>query len=116
MKIILTLVKILPAISELVKIIEELIPEAGNGETKLEMLKNIFFEIWEDGPEELWPIAVEMQKYGRVILAGALTPDNVSEAIKVAKPYAVDVASGVDKEPGKKDHSKVRDFIFRAKS
>lgn len=62
-------------------------------------------------PEELWPIAKEMDIYGPVILAGSLTRSNVAEAIKVAQPYAVDVASGVEKEPGKKDHQKIKDFI-----
>ena len=66
-------------------------------------------------PEELWPIATDMSNYGQVILAGGLTPENVSQAIKVAQPYAVDVASGVEKEPGKKDHAMVRDFIREAK-
>ena len=69
----------------------------------------------DTSPEELWPIAKEMGKYGWVILAGALTPDNVSEAIRVAQPYAVDVASGVEREPGKKDHQKLEAFIKSAK-
>ena len=67
-------------------------------------------------PEELWPIASQMRKYGTVILAGALTPINVIEAIKVADPYAVDVASGIEQEPGKKDYKKMKDFIRSAKS
>ncbi len=66
--------------------------------------------------EQLWPIAKQMGEYGPVILAGALTPDNVTEAINVAHPYAVDVASGVEKEPGKKDHQKMQDFIRAIKS
>lgn len=66
--------------------------------------------------EQLWPIARKMGEYGRVILAGALTSDNVIEAIEAAHPYAVDVASGVEKEPGKKDHQKMKDFIARIKS
>jgi len=62
-------------------------------------------------PEELWPIAREMTQYGQVILAGSLTPENVAEAIKIAQPYAVDVASGVEREPGKKDYQKIEAFI-----
>ncbi len=62
-------------------------------------------------PEKLWPIASQMKEYGRVILAGSLTPDNVSEAIRAVQPYAVDVASGVEREPGQKDHRKMQDFI-----
>ena len=66
--------------------------------------------------EQLWPIAKQMGTHGPVILAGALTPDNVTEAINVAHPYAVDIASGIEKAPGKKDHQQMRDFIRAIKS
>lgn len=46
-----------------------------------------------------------------LILAGGLNPENVGEAISIVRPYAVDVASGVEAAPGRKDHDKVRRFI-----
>lgn len=62
-----------------------------------------------------WEIAIECRRRGRLILAGGLTPENVAEAVRKVRPYAVDVASGVESEPGRKDHSKVRAFIQAAK-
>jgi phosphoribosylanthranilate isomerase len=64
-----------------------------------------------------WDLAIEAKKLGRpIFLAGGLTPGNVAEAVRTVQPFAVDVSSGVEASPGKKDHAKVRDFIAAAKS
>jgi len=63
-----------------------------------------------------WEIAAEaVKRHQRIILAGGLTPDNVAEAIRLVRPWAVDVSSGVESAPGTKDHQKVREFIRNAK-
>ena len=58
-----------------------------------------------------WHLAVVAKTFGKIILAGGLTPENVLEAVKLVQPYAVDVAGGVEKEPGIKDYGKVKQFI-----
>ena len=58
-----------------------------------------------------WGLAREAKAYGRIIIAGGLTPENVAQAVQHVEPYAVDVGSGVEASPGKKDHSKIKAFI-----
>lgn len=60
-----------------------------------------------------WDFARELVRVVRlpVILAGGLTPENVREAIRCVRPYAVDVSSGVEREPGVKDKKKIIDFL-----
>ena len=58
-----------------------------------------------------WSIAMNAARRHRIILAGGLTPENVGEAILTVRPYAVDVASGVESRPGIKDPGKLREFF-----
>lgn len=58
-----------------------------------------------------WSIARQVSAYGRVIVAGGLTPHNVAEAIETARPYAVDVNSGVESAPGRKDRRLLTEFM-----
>lgn len=63
-----------------------------------------------------WDWAREAKKYGKLFLSGGLKTDNVALALEAVKPYAVDVASGVEDAPGKKDFHKMEEFIAIVKS
>ena len=62
-----------------------------------------------------WTLAARVKQHGPVILAGGLTPDNVARAVHTVRPWGLDVASGVEAAPGRKDHDKVRRFIRAAR-
>jgi phosphoribosylanthranilate isomerase len=62
-----------------------------------------------------WNLLADFQPGVPVILAGGLTPDNVGLAVRTVRPYAVDVASGVEQGPGRKDWEKMRRFIENAR-
>jgi phosphoribosylanthranilate isomerase len=63
-----------------------------------------------------WSLAGEVPDGKRVILAGGLDPDNVADAVKAVEPWGVDVSTGVERSPGKKDPLKVKRFVERARA
>lgn len=63
-----------------------------------------------------WDLAQKAKQYGKLILSGGLRSDNIEMALGSVKPYAVDVASGVESSPGVKERSKMEEFIKRVKA
>ena len=58
-----------------------------------------------------WDVARRAAAKHRIILAGGLKVENVAAAVRIVRPYGIDVASGVESSPGKKDHGRLREFI-----
>jgi phosphoribosylanthranilate isomerase len=63
-----------------------------------------------------WPVAAAIARRRRVVLAGGLTPENVAEAIASVQPFGVDVSSGVEDAPGRKNRDKVARFLEEARA
>ena len=63
-----------------------------------------------------WSKAAELARNGNMILAGGLGVENVGQAIEAARPFGVDVSSGVESAPGEKDSQRIREFISAAKA
>ena len=63
-----------------------------------------------------WSLAIKAKEYGKIMLAGGLTHENVAAAVRRVEPWGVDVASGVESEPGKKDPRLIREFVRAARS
>jgi phosphoribosylanthranilate isomerase len=58
-----------------------------------------------------WNLAREANQFARIVLAGGLAADNIAEAIRIAQPYAIDVATRIERVPGKKDPQLVRELM-----
>jgi phosphoribosylanthranilate isomerase len=74
---------------------------------------------WSEGEARApisWEVARTAAAQRRIVLAAGLTPDNVALAVRVVQPYGVDVNSGVEARPGRKDPDRVRRFIAAARS
>jgi phosphoribosylanthranilate isomerase len=74
---------------------------------------------WSEGEPRhpiSWTLAREASRRARVVLSAGLTPETVAEAVRVARPWGVDVNSGVESQPGRKDPEKVRRFIRAARA
>src|SRR4030095_6156137 len=69
------------------------------------------------GERVAWELARRAKNMGKkLILAGGLTPENIQLAVATVQPFGVDVASGIERKPGRKDLKKMEEFITRAKS
>ena len=68
-----------------------------------------------DGVAWAWEVLGESPPGTRFGLAGGLSPENVTDAVRAVRPYLVDVSSGVESAPGIKDHTKINDFIAAAR-
>jgi phosphoribosylanthranilate isomerase len=63
-----------------------------------------------------WRMGRAAKKYGRIVIAGGLTPENVADAIAATDPFAVDICSGVESSPGKKDRERLNAFMHAVRS
>ena len=95
-------------------------------------LKNVYFDDYKaaaflldaydekefggTGKQFNWLLAREANEFGKIILAGGLNENNVSNAIEIVQPWGVDVSSGVEIEPGKKDKRKIEQFVQNARN
>ena len=87
-------------------VVHAFLVDSGNG-SKLGGTGNTFD--WS----ESGPVLKKIKARGNVVAAGGLTPENVSTAISILKPWGVDVVSGVETRPGKKDPERLRAFCAR---
>jgi phosphoribosylanthranilate isomerase len=97
---------------------ESSLTQLGNYQTEALLLDAYSPNGWGGTGERFnWELAVAAQRFGKpIFLAGGLTPENVAEAVRTVHPFGVDVSSGVESAPGKKDAGKMKAFIRAAKS
>ena len=92
------------------------------GRVELYLVRAILFDKHTDemyggtGSSFDWAVLKDIQISKKIILSGGLTPENVLRAIETVKPYGVDVSTGVEDSPGKKNHMKMRKFIEAVKN
>ncbi|MGA7554691.1 MAG: hypothetical protein WBW54_13160, partial [Candidatus Acidiferrales bacterium] len=63
-----------------------------------------------------WKLAKRASRKRRIFLAGGVTPENAAEAVVTAQPYAIDVCSGVESRPGKKDAGRMRALVLAVRA
>jgi phosphoribosylanthranilate isomerase len=100
--------------------VPETIEELGEAADALLIDANVPGQLGGSGVRVPWDRLGEsldaLDYHPRIVLAGGLTPDNVSEAIELVAPNVVDVSSGVESSPGIKDHARIRAFIAAVRS
>ena len=96
------------------------LPVYRNGSTPADtdLPDRLLFEGAASGAGRLadWDEAQGLSRVAEVILAGGLTPENVTDAIRFVKPWGVDVSSGVERTRGEKDPAKIEEFVARVRA
>jgi len=95
----------------------KIIKTVQNYDAQVDRLNGFVDFMLVDDKSQDWSSARKMKERANIplILAGGLTPENVAKAVQTVKPWAVDVASGVESLPGKKDAEKIKKFIKNAR-
>ena len=97
--------RLLPVFREKLATRETIVVEAEGGRFVYEGARS------GEGRTVNWHLASDMAQLGQMTLAGGLDPHNVAEAIRIVRPFGVDVSSGVESSPGVKDPARIRAFV-----